>query len=404
MPFYLSDICCMHTNRELFLRHQAQTTRFPLLLEFEKAEGVYLIDRSGKKYLDLISGISVSSLGHGNEAVKHAIKQQVDQYMHLMVYGEFVQAPQARLAQKLTSLLPSRLNCVYFVNSGAEATDGALKLAKRVTGRQEIIAFKQSYHGSTHAALSLNSEEEYKQPFRPLLPGIRFLNNGAFSELEQITDSVACVIIEIVRGEAGYIATDERYLAALRKQCDEYNVLLIFDEIQTGMGRTGKLFAFEHSGVVPDILLAGKALGAGMPMGAFIANDQLMMQFAEDPILGHITTFGGHPVICAAALAGIEELLSKRVMDTVHEKEMLFRNRLVHPAIKSITGMGLMLALEFESFEFNKKLIDACIADGLITDWFLFATNKMRLAPPLVISAEEIKHACDIILKNLETC
>lgn len=393
----------MHTtNRELFLRHQAQTTRFPLLLEFEKAEGVYLTDRSGKKYIDLISGISVSSLGHGNETVKQAIKQQVDQYMHLMVYGEFVQAPQARLAQRLTSLLPSSLNCVYFVNSGAEATDGALKLAKRVTGRQEIIAYKHAYHGSTHAALSLNSEEEYKQAFRPLLPGVRFLNNGELSELELITHKTACVIIEIVRGEAGYVATDEGYLAALRKRCDQHNVLLIFDEIQTGMGRTGKLFAFEHSGIVPDILLAGKALGAGMPVGAFIANNELMMQLADDPILGHITTFGGHPVICAAALAGIEELFSKNMMDTVQEKEKLFRERLVHPAIKSITGKGLMLALEFESFEFNKQLIDACIADGLITDWFLFATHKMRLAPPLIISTAEIESACNIILKNLE--
>jgi acetylornithine/succinyldiaminopimelate/putrescine aminotransferase len=322
--------------------------------------------------------------------------------MHLMVYGEFVQAPQAMLAQKLTSLLPPSLNCVYFVNSGAEATDGALKLAKRVTGRREIVAFKHAYHGSTHAALSLNSEEEYKQSFRPLLPGVRFLTNGNMDDLEQITDQAACVIIEIVRGEAGYIPTDENFLRQLRSRCDQHRVLLIFDEIQTGMGRTGKLFAFEHSGVVPDILLAGKALGAGMPMGAFIAEDKLMMQLAEDPILGHITTFGGHPVICAAALAGVEELLSKRLMDEVAAKEALFRKLLVHPVIKSITGKGLMLALEFESFEFNKRLIDACILDGLITDWFLFATHKMRLAPPLVITDEEIKEACRIILKNLD--
>lgn len=394
----------MHiSNRELFLLHQAQTTRFPLLLEFEKAEGIYIIDKNGRKFIDLISGISVSSLGHGNERIKNAIKHQVDQYMHLMIYGEFVQSPQVRLAQKLASLLPPTLNCAYFVNSGAEATDGALKLAKRVTGRTEIIAFKHAYHGSTHAALSLNSEEEYKNAFRPLLPDIKFLNNGNIEELAGITSRTACVVIEVVRGEAGYIATDEHFLKELRKKCSKENVLLIFDEIQTGMGRTGKLFAFEHSGVVPDILLAGKALGGGMPMGAFIASNELMLHLTENPILGHITTFGGHPVICAAALAGIEELLELDLMSEVDQKEKLFRELLVHPLIKTITGKGLMLALEFESFEFNKKLIDQCIEDGLITDWFLFASNKMRIAPPLIINETQIREACRIIIKNLDT-
>lgn len=390
------------TNRELFLQHQAQTTRFPLLLEFERAEGVYLIDGQGRKYMDLISGISVSSLGHGNERVKNAIKDQVDQHMHLMVYGEFVQAPQVKLTQRLTAALPPSLNCVYLVNSGAEATDGALKLAKRVTGRSEIIAFRKAYHGSTHAALSLNSEEEYKQAFRPLLPGVRFLDNGDLSGLDHITEKTACVIIEAVRGEAGYIPTEDAFLQALRTRCTQHGVLLIIDEIQTGMGRTGKLFAFEHNGVVPDILLAGKALGAGMPIGAFITSAERMMTLAEDPILGHITTFGGHPVVCAAALAGIEELYEKNLMEGVPEKERLFRELLVHPAIKGITGKGLMLALEFESFDFNKKLIDACITDGLISDWFLFAPHKMRIAPPLTISPDEIRNACAIILKNLE--
>jgi acetylornithine/N-succinyldiaminopimelate aminotransferase len=393
----------MHlSNRELFLQHQAQTTRFPLLLEFEKAEGIYLIHKDGKKWIDLISGISVSSLGHGNEKVKTAIKNQVDAYMHLMVYGEYVQSPQAKLAQKLTSLLPPQLNCVYFVNSGAEATDGALKLAKRVTGRTEIIAFKQAYHGSTHAALSLNSEEEYKQAFRPLLPDITFLNNGNFEELSSITHRTACVIIEVVRGEAGYIPTDEAFLKALRQKCDELCVLLIFDEIQTGMGRTGKLFAFEHSGIVPDILLLGKALGAGLPIGAFIASQKMMMTLAENPILGHITTFGGHPVVCAAALAGLEEVTSHTWMEEIPEKEALFRKRLIHPAIKSISGTGFMLALEFDTFDLNKKIIDSCIEDGLITDWFLFASNKMRIAPPLIMSKAEIETSCEIILRNID--
>jgi acetylornithine/succinyldiaminopimelate/putrescine aminotransferase len=393
----------MHiSNRQLFLHHQAQTTRFPLLLEFEKAEGIYLIDTLGKKYIDLISGISVSSLGHANQTVNNAIKEQVDKYMHLMVYGEYVQAPQVQLAKLLTSLLPESLNCVYLVNSGSEATDGALKLAKRVTGRSEIVAFKHAYHGSSHAALSLNSEEYYKNTFRPLLPDIRFLTTGNHYELKNITDKTACVLIEVVRGEAGYIPTDEAFLKAIRKQCDDHCVLLIFDEIQTGMGRTGKMFAFEHSGVVPDILLLGKALGAGMPIGAFVAKHEMMMTLAENPMLGHITTFGGHPVIAAAAHAGIQELLSHNWIQEIAQKEALFRKLLVHHAIKSIEGKGLMLSLEFESFEFTKTLIDACIADGLITDWFLFATNRLRIAPPLIITEQQIEDACLIILSNIK--
>lgn len=393
----------MHiSNRELFLHHQAQTTRFPLMLEFEKADGVYLYDKDGKAYLDLISGISVSSLGHGNAKVKQAIKDQVDRYMHLMVYGEYIQSPQVRLAQKLTSMLPPTLDCVYLVNSGAEATDGALKLAKRVTGRSEIIALKQAYHGSTHAALSLNSEEYYKQSFRPLLPDIRFLTHNRTEELQMISERTACVIVEVIRGESGYVVSDRNYLTALRERCNETGTLLLFDEIQSGMGRSGKMFAFEHVGVIPDILLLGKALGAGMPIGAFISSATHMMQLADAPMLGHITTFGGHPVVCAAALAGIEELLTHPWIDEVQEKENLFRHLLQHPSIKSISGKGLMLALEFDSFEFNKKLIDACIQDGLITDWFLFASHKLRIAPPLIISNSQIEESCHIILKNLK--
>ena len=392
----------MHlSNRQLFLQHQAQTTHFPLLLEFEKAEGIYLIDQSGKKYMDLISGISVSSLGHGNEYVKTAIKEQVDRYMHLMVYGEYVQAPQVKLAQKLASILPATLNSVYFVNSGAEATDGAMKLAKRVTGRGEVVAFKHAYHGSTHAALSLNSEEAYKSAFRPLLPGVLFLNNGQVNELSAISHQTACVIIEVVRGEAGYIPTDNDFLIALRKRCDEMGALLIFDEIQTGMGRTGKMFAFEHSGVVPDILLLGKALGAGMPIGAFISSNENMLQLADDPILGHITTFGGHPVVCAAALAGIEELERHNWINEVAQKETYFRSKLIHPVIKSVSGKGLMLSLEFDSFETNKKIIDTCIENGVITDWFLFASNRLRLAPPLTITIPEIDSAVDVLLNSI---
>ncbi len=392
----------MHiSNRELFLHHQAQTTRFPLLMEFVKAEGIYLFDKDGKPYIDLISGISVSSIGHGNERVKQAIKNQVDQYMHLMVYGEYVQAPQVKLASKLTSMLPQSLDCVYFVNSGAEATDGALKLAKRITGRSEIIAFKQAYHGSTHAALSLNSEEYYKNAFRPLLPGVKFLTHNHIDELKQISEQTACVVIEVIRGESGYVPVELAFLQALRQQCDQTGAVLIFDEIQSGMGRTGKMFAFEHYGVIPDILLLGKALGAGMPIGAFVASQQHMQLLAENPMLGHITTFGGHPVICAAALAGIEELYTHSWIDEVESKEQLFRQLLTHPGVKAISGKGLMLALELDSFETNKKVIDACIIDGLISDWFLFATNRLRIAPPLTITEQQIKEACEILIKNL---
>jgi acetylornithine/N-succinyldiaminopimelate aminotransferase len=392
----------MHpTNRQLFLQHQAQTTRFPLLLEFDKADGIYLYSPDGKRYIDLISGISVSSLGHGNTHVKAAIKNQVDRYMHLMVYGEYVQTPQATLAATLASLLPPSLDCTYFVNSGSEATDGALKLAKRLTGRTEIIAFRNAYHGSGHAALSLNSDEYYKQQFRPLLPDISFLDHNRTEQLSAITTRTACVIMETVRGESGYIATDEAFIKALRTRCTETGTLLILDEIQCGIGRTGSMFAFEQYGVIPDILLLGKALGAGMPIGAFISSQQNMLKLADGPMLGHITTFGGHPVICAAALAGLEELASHSWISEVRSKELLFRKLLVHPAIRSITGKGLMLALEFGSFEENKKIIDGCIADGLITDWFLFATHKMRLAPPLIITEAEIEEACRIILSNI---
>ena len=391
----------MISNRQLFLMHQAQTSHFPLMLEIERAEGVYLFDVNGKQYLDLISGISVSSLGHGNEHVKNAIKQQLDKYMHLMVYGEFIQSPQVQLAKNLTDLLPPNLNSVYLINSGAEATDGALKLAKKVTGRTEIIACKNAYHGSTHAALSLSSHEYFKNAFRPLLPDINFIEFNNENSIEKISNKTACVIVETIQGEAGYIPPQNDFLKKLRAKCDEHSVLLILDEIQTGMGRTGKLFAFEHFGIVPDILLLGKALGAGMPIGAFVSSQTMMNELADNPVLGHITTFGGHPVIASAALAGIEELLSHNWINEVEEKENLFRELLIHPSIKNISGKGLMLALEFESFEFNKKLIDACIEDGLISDWFLYASNCLRISPPLIISNEQIKWSCEIIIKNL---
>jgi acetylornithine/N-succinyldiaminopimelate aminotransferase len=392
----------MFNNRQLFLAHQAQTTNFPLMLEVISAEGVYLTDPNGKKYLDFISGISVSSLGHGNQTVREAIKNQVDKYMHLMVYGEFVQEPTALLAAKLTSYLPSNLDCVYFVNSGTEATDGALKLAKRVTKKSKIIACKNAYHGSTHAALSLNSNEYYTQPYRPLLPNVHFIEFNNIKSLKTIDKNTACVIIETIQGEAGYIVPTIDFLEALQSKCKEFGTLLIFDEIQAGIGKTGKMFAFDHWGIIPDVLLLGKALGAGMPIGAFITSKNLMHVFTDNPILGHITTFGGHAVIAAGALAGLNELERLDLINKIPEKEALIRSKLIHPKIKEIRGKGLMLAAQLTTFNETLKLCQLCLADGLIIDWFLYADNCIRIVPPFIITNEELESGISIILKNLD--
>ena len=319
-----------------------------------------------------------------------------------MVYGEYVQSPQVRFAEKLVSILPENLQSVYFTNSGAEAVEGALKLAKRYTSRTNIIACHNSYHGSTHGALSVMGNEEFKQAYRPLLPGVKFINFNNTNDLSLIDDQTACVIIETVQGEAGIRVPDIAYMQALRKRCDETGTLLILDEIQAAFGRTGKLFAFEHFGIVPDILLLAKALGGGMPIGAFISSNAIMSALKENPILGHITTFGGHPVCCAAGLAALEVLLDEKLCEQVAAKETLLRASLVHSAIKEIRGKGLMLALELESFDLNKKIIDRCIANGVITDWFLHCSNAMRLAPPIIITPDEIKKACGIIIEAVD--
>ncbi|MCC8409757.1 aspartate aminotransferase family protein [Mucilaginibacter sp. UR6-1] len=392
----------MPTLRQLFLSHNAQTTDFPLLLEFERAEGLYMYDTNGKAYMDLISGIGVSSIGHRHPRVVQAIKDQVDKYMHLMVYGEYVQTPQVRFAEKLVSILPGHLQSVYFVNSGAEAAEGALKLAKRHTGRSQIIACHNSYHGSTHGALSVMGSDEFKRGYGPLLPDVDFIQFDRLSDLQKITDKTACVIVETIQGEAGIRVPEIQYMQALRHKCDKTGTLLILDEIQAGMGRTGKLFAFEHYGIEPDILLLAKALGGGMPIGAFISSAEIMGALKNDPILGHITTFGGHPVSCAAGLAALEALLEENLTRQVAEKEHLFKELLVHPAIKEVRGKGLMLAAEFESFELNKKIIDRCIENGIITDWFLHCSNSMRIAPPLIITHADIKKACEIIIEAVE--
>lgn len=392
----------MLTQRQLFLKHNAQTSTTPLLLEFVKAKGIYMYDKSGKKYMDLIAGIGVSNVGHCHPAVVNAIKEQAETYMHLMVYGEFVQTPQVNFATALASILPENLNCTYFVNSGSEAIEGAMKLAKRYTGKTEIIACKNSYHGSTHGALSIMGNEEFKQAYRPLLPDITFIDFNSLPDLEKITSKTAAVFIETIQGEAGIRVPNSGYMAALRQRCTETNTLLVFDEIQCGFGRTGKMFGFEHFGTVPDVLLLAKGMGGGMPIGAFVSSHEMMQVFTGNPILGHITTFGGHPVSCAAGLATLNAIVNEKMVAQVETKGQLFKQLLQHKAIKEVRGKGLMMAAEFESYETLKQIIDGCIEDGIVTDWFLHCSNSMRIAPPLIITTDEIHTACAIILKNIE--
>jgi putrescine aminotransferase len=393
----------MLTNRQLFLSSLAQTSNSPLFLEIEKAEGIFLFGPDEKQYIDLISGISVSNIGHRHPKVIEAIKNQLDKYLHLMVYGEYIQSPQILLAEKLKTTLPSRLNSVYFVNSGAEATEGALKLAKRYTGRAEIISCTKAYHGSTNGALSVMGDEYFKQAFRPLLPGISHIQFNDIEELNCITNHTAAVIIETIQGEAGIRVPSMEYMQALRKKCTETGALLILDEIQTGFGRTGKFWAFEHFDIEPDVLLTSKGMGGGMPIGAFIAPKSIMDVLANEPILGHITTFGGHPVCCASSLATIEVILNENLIKEVAEKENLFHALLKHPSIKEIRSKGLLLAVEFESYEVLKPIIDRAIEKGVITDWFLFCNNSMRIAPPLIITKEQIKKVCDLILEAIDS-
>jgi putrescine aminotransferase len=393
----------MLTQRQLFLQHLAQTTDFPLSLEIEKAEGVYMFDTKGKKYMDLISGISVSNVGHRHPKVLAAIHEQLDKYLHLMVYGEYIQAPQVQLAKLLADNLPPNLNCCYFVNSGSEAVDGAVKLAKRISGKTEVISFKNAYHGSTQGVLSIGGNEEFKNAYRPLIPDVRVMEFNNLEQLQNISlQHTACVVVEPIQGEAGIQPATQEFLTELRRLCDENCCLLIFDEIQSGCGRTGKLFAFEHYAVVPDILCIAKGMGGGMPIGAFISSQKLMQAFTNNPMLGHITTFGGHPVSCVASKATFEILLDENYIQQIPEKEKLFRKLLVHPAIKEIRGMGLLLALQFDSFAINKKIIDTCIENGVVTDWFLFCDSAMRLAPPLTITKEEIEIACAVIIASIE--
>ncbi len=388
----------MLTNRQLFLQHVAQTSPEPILLEIERASGTSLFDHSGREYTDLISGISVSNLGHNHPVVVQAVKAQVDRYMHLMVYGEYVQSPQVQLAEALCSILPDPLRQVYFVNSGTEAIEGAMKLSKRFTGRTEMISFRNAYHGSTQGALSLMGDEYFKQAFRPLLPDVRLLSFNQHDELKFITKRTACVVVEMIQGEAGAIPASVEFMQALRHRCRETGTLLVADEIQTGFGRTGTFFAFEHYQVVPDILVLAKGMGGGMPLGAFVSSTEIMKTLSANPVLGHITTFGGHPVCCAAGLATLRTLQTLNLGRSL-ELETRIRKKLQHPLIREISGRGLLLGVAFENHETALAVIKTCISRGIITDWFLFAPHKMRLAPPLVVTDECLERSLDIILE-----
>ncbi len=389
-------------NRELFFRHLGQTSLAPLGIEVSRAEGIYLYTPEGKRFMDLISGVSVSNVGHCHPKVVEAVQMQAGRYMHLMVYGEIIQSPQVLLAKALTEILPEKLNCVYFVNSGSESIEGAIKLAKRATGRPNMVSCRKSYHGGTHGALSLMGDETMKFRYRPLLPGIRQIDFNSFEQLNAIDKTTACVVIEPIQAEAGIIIPEAQYLQQLRKQCDETGTLLIFDEVQTGFGRTGKLFAFEHFGVVPDILCLAKGMGGGMPIGAFVANKGIMDLFADNPPLGHITTFGGHPVSCAAALASLEIILENNLAEKANQLGQLFVENLTSAKIKNLRGIGLFIAVELNQninvFEFIKTALEY----GLILDPFLFCENAFRIAPPLTITTDQALEASGCINRLLE--
>ncbi len=387
--------------RQLFLNNIAQTSPTPVGLQVKKAKGIFITSLDGKRYIDLISGIAVNNIGHRNDAVIKAIRNQTSRYLHTMVYGEHIQHPQVRLAQIITSLLPKNLDSVYFTNSGTEATEGAMKLAKRFTGRANIVAMHNAYHGSTQGALSLMSNEYFSAAYRPLLPGVSFIDFNDSSQLQTITNKTACVFVEIIQSEAGYIAGEIEFLKTLKKRCVETGALLVIDEIQTGIGRTGTMFAFEGYGIEPDILLLAKGLGGGMPIGCFIAKKEIMMSLSESPVLGHLTTFGGHPVSCAAAIATVEEIIAKKMMDSISRKEKLFRKLLIHPKIEAITGKGLMLAIHLGDEKLVQDVIIKCFEGGLLIDWFLFNAKALRIAPPLIITEGEIKKVCKIIQSAL---
>jgi acetylornithine/succinyldiaminopimelate/putrescine aminotransferase len=391
----------MISNRQLFLRHVAQTSDSSLQFEIERAEGIYFYSKSGKRYIDLVSGVSVSALGHGHPAVVSAVKAQVERYMHTMVYGEFVQSPQVDYASWLVERLPSALDNVFFVNSGSEAIDGAMKLAKRFTGRGQFVAFNNAYHGGTHGALSILGDEKARSGYLPLLPGVRHIRFNHVADLQLIDEGVAAVIVEPIQAEAGIIEPENNFLAKIRERCDQVEALLILDEIQTGMGRTGKLFACEHYGVVPDIVCLAKSFGGGMPLGAFISSKEIMSKLTFDPPLGHITTFGGHPVSCAAGLAAQRVVEEEKLMAHSLQMEKRYRQGLKHPLIKSIRGRGLFLAVVLDEEVDVSRFIHNAFENQLVIDQFLFGENSFRIAPPLNITKDEVDDSIQRVLATL---
>lgn len=385
-----------------FLKHLGQTSPFPFLVEVESATGIYIYDKSGKAYMDMISGVSVNNIGHRHPKVLAALQHQLDKHLHVMVYGEFVQDAQNALANELLKVLPKNLSCVYPVNSGTEANEAAIKLARRATGRTEIVSFRGSYHGSTLGALSISGNEVKKAAFRPLLPDVRFIRFNELEDLHLITEQTAGVIVETIQGDAGVRIPDENYMTALRKSCDAVGALLIFDEIQAGMGRTGKMFAFEHFGIVPDMLTLGKALGGGMNIGALIASADLLNSFTHNPMLGHITTFGGHPMPCAAAAATLQVLREIDFNEVERLGALLEKMLIAHPSVQEIRRKGMFFAIDMESEEIVAKIVHRCMELGVFTFWFLSHPYSFRLAPPLIITESEIKKAARLILQAMD--
>lgn len=392
----------MDFSEKIFLQHLAPTTPFPFKIPVERAEGIYLYSPNGKRYADLISGIGVSNIGHRHPNVVEAIKAQLDKHLHVMVYGEYIQSSTNKLAAKLASLLPPSLDCTYLVNSGTEANEGALKLAKRVTGRTELVSFRKSYHGSTHGSMSVSGNEVKKTAFRPLLPDVRFIEFNNISDLQYITTKTAGVIMETIQGDAGVRVPSNEFMKRLRERCTEVGAMLILDEIQCGMGRAGSLFAFQQFDIVPDILTIGKAFGGGLPIGAFISSYRNMQELSHDPMLGHITTFGGNPVCCAAALSTLEVLTSGNLLEDSERKGRLIQSLLVHPHIREVRRIGLMFAIDFDSEERVQRIVTSALNDGVIGFWFLSHPYSFRIAPPLTITDDEIRESCRILLKAVE--
>ena len=395
----------MSAENEILLNQGlAQTTLFPFAIEVDRAEGIYIYEPSGKRYMDFISGVGVSNIGHGNRMVLDAIHQQVEKHLHVMVYGEYIQSAQHRAASSLQSILPPQLDCCYFVNSGTEANEAAMKLAKRITGRHRMVSFRGAYHGNTQGSMSISSNESKKRAFRPLIPGVQFIDLNDHTQLEQIDQHTAAVFLETIQGDAGIRIPDASYLRALRERCNAVGAMLVFDEIQCGMGRTGKFFAFEHYDIVPDILTLGKALGGGMPVGCMIASTERMKLLTHDPMLGHISTFAGHPVICSAVRATIEWMKSSRVLDSIERKSQRITSRLgQHPKIRAIRSKGFYFALDMTSAEEVHHVVTELLQRGIITFWFLSCPWSFRIAPPLILTDEELEHACDVILEVLDT-